>query len=405
MFLPRGHGLQIFLDSLIGQQIKPKNMIDDPQIAEIVESIAKIFKKNDYYNEECFKDLMKAVNGYYNEPCFKELVKKIALDFEKEESLSEPGILQLLEDGGNKLQSIQDVVIVIWDQAFRTLEYEVELLRWSLLRVDPKSNFAIFAIASNGLCVASEISWLLRGGYADGAMARQRTLLELISVTGFMVYVGRDIDKDIGTRWLDSEHVTRFKIYDKKIKALEDRKAKTGLTPEEEGFYNSHLSVYHDAKKKYDDLIEKYGPEFKGKYGWAKKALNEINIERVAKGKKKVNVGHDGIRAVTLPFLEHLYVLGNFAVHGGEEPIRAIYPIGGDYSKKSLTLGPTIFGIEHVLKDTVKLVHILAALITFAFNNENCAIASAVIKALDLQLQTDIEKCIKNRELYLHDST
>jgi len=106
-----------------------------------------------------------------------------------------------------------------------------------------------------------------------------------------------------------------------------------------------------------------------------------------------------------LPFLEHLYVLGNFAVHGGEEPIRAIYPIGGDYSKKSLTLGPTIFGIEHVLKDTVKLVHILAALITFAFNNENCAIASAVIKALDLQLQTDIEKCIKNRELYLHDST
>ncbi len=166
---------------------------------------------------------MSAVTGYYNEPYFKTLVERITQDFEKEISLSEFGVLSLLKDQACEIQCSQDDIGIIWDQALKTLDHQVDLLRWALLRVDRKSNVAIFAIAVNGLCTASEICWLLRGGYADGAIARQRTLFELVSVTGFMVYVAREIDKDIGTRWLDSEHIERFNIYDKRIKDLEKK--------------------------------------------------------------------------------------------------------------------------------------------------------------------------------------
>jgi hypothetical protein len=173
-----------------------KKIIADPRLAMIFES-----KK--CYNNEGFRELMSATSGYYDKPYFKKLVEKITQDLEKERSSSEFGLLSLLQNLACEIQQSQDNICIIWDPALKILECQVNLLRWSLLRVDPKSNVAIFAIATNGLCVASEICWLLRGGYADGAMARQRTFLELISVTGFMVSVSRDIDNDIGTRWLD----------------------------------------------------------------------------------------------------------------------------------------------------------------------------------------------------------
>jgi len=373
-------------------------MIDDPQLAKMAESLAKIVEDRGYHNDECFKEITKAAKGYYNEPCFLDLVKKITFDFETERSLSEPGILSLLEEGANYHQQIQDVVGIVWDRALKTLDYEVGLLRWSLLRVDPDSNFAIFAIASNGLCVASEISWLLRGGYADGAIARQRTLLELVSVIGFMVYVANEIDKDIGTRWLDSLHIVRFKYADRRIRELEKKKAKAGLTSEEESFYSSHLPAYIDIKAKYDEVIKKHGADFAKKYGWARPAINKINVKRVAEGLNKLDYNHKSIMVVTLPFLESLHIIGNFAVHGGEEPIRSLYPIGGDDCRSTVTFGPTIYGIDYVISETSQLMHILAAFVTFAFNNEDAAIASAMMKALDVQLPTDIKYGIKYKE-------
>jgi hypothetical protein len=343
---------------------------------------------------------MKTVNGYHTEPCFKDLVKKIALDIEKERSLSEPGILSLLEEGASKHQSIQDVVGILWEPALKTLEYEVDLLRWSLLRVDPNSNFAFFAIASNGLCVASEICWLLRGGYDDGALARQRTLFELVSVIGFMVYVAREIDKDIGTRWLDSQYIVQFKISDRRIKDLDKKKAKTGLTPEEERFYSSHMPAYLAIKAKYDDVIKKHSTDLAKSYGWARPAIKKINEKRKSEVLKELNYVHKSIKEVTLPFLESLHIIGNFAIHGGEEPIRSLYPTGGDDSKNSLTLGPTIYGIDHVITDTSRLVRILAVFVTFAFNNKDYAIASAMIYALDIQLPNDIKNGIKIRNAF-----
>jgi hypothetical protein len=375
-----------------------KKIIADPRFAEMFES-----KK--YYNNSGFKGLMCAVTGYYNEPYFKELVEKITQDFEKEKSHSEFGLLSLLQEWACNIQHSQDDIDIIWDQALKTLEYQVDLLRWALQRVDRKSNKALFVISANGLCVASEICWLLRGGYADGAIARQRTLFELVSVTGFMVYVAREIDKDIGMRWLDSEHIVRFKTYNKRIKDLEKKRAKIGLTSEEESFYRSHLPAYEEAKKKYNEVIEKYGSEFDNKYGWARQALKEINSKRVADGFDKVDLGHKGIREVTLPFLEHLHVLGNFSVHGGGEPFRAIYPMGGDGSNRTLPLGPTFYGIEHVIPDTTRLIGMLAAFVTFGFNDEDSAVASAVIRALGSRSPDEIKECIRKRELFLRNDS
>ncbi|MBN1236554.1 MAG: hypothetical protein JW999_11000 [Methanotrichaceae archaeon] len=379
-----------------------ENLIADPRIAKI----AKVFESKKYYNNKCFEELMAAVKGYYNEPCFKELVAKITKDFEREKTLSEFGMLSLLRDGDNNIQQAQDNVFAVWEQALKTLEYQVDLLRWSLLRVDQRANFAVFAIASNGLCVASEICWLLRGGYADGAIARQRTLTELVVIAGFMVFVGREIDKDIGKRWLASGYVAWFKLYDKIFKTLETKKAKAGLNPEEESYYNSRLNKYLYFKKKVEELSEnsKYGPEFKKKYGWAQEALKKINEKRVAEGNDKVELGSAGIRKFTFHFLEPLHIRGNFAVHGGEEPTRALYPIGSD-DGNAFTLGPTPYGIEYVIDDTSKLVRILASQVSFAFKNEDTVIASAVIKALDRQRPAEIVECKRKRELFFHNST
>jgi hypothetical protein len=43
----------------------------------------------------------------------------------------------------------------------------------------------------------------------------------------------------------------------------------------------------------------------------------------------------------------------------------------------------------------------LAAFVTFAFNNEDSAIVSAIIKALDRQSPSEIDECLRKRKLFL----
>jgi hypothetical protein len=106
--------------------------------------------------------------------------------------------------------------------------------------------------------IAAEIRLLVRNGYADGAMARWRSLHELC-ITFLFLY---DNDHEVLQMYLDYEVI---ESYDKMIQ-YDDSLPKIGWTP-----------ISKKIRKNLEDqraqLILKYGKEFIKSYGWTMKIL------------------------------------------------------------------------------------------------------------------------------------
>jgi hypothetical protein len=117
---------------------------------------------------------------------------------------------------------------------------------------------ALIRIHARACLVFSEICSLLRSGHASGAYARWRTLHELAVVASFL----REHDDDVARRYLEHDSVQIYKA------ALMHRRYADRINeepPTDEEFER--------AKRDYDDLVAKYGREFKRDYGWAASVL------------------------------------------------------------------------------------------------------------------------------------
>lgn len=120
--------------------------------------------------------------------------------------------------------------------------------------------------------VTDEIVCLLRSGFADGAMARWRTLHEIAIVARFIADHGDDLAK----RYSDHQVVESFR-------AAEDYRA----CSERLGYEPLTESEFNDIRQEYDRVIRCYGEPFKTQYGWASDILGHKrpalkDIERAA---------------------------------------------------------------------------------------------------------------------------
>lgn len=129
---------------------------------------------------------------------------------------------------------------------------------------------------ARGCQVASEVHWLLKGGYADGAYARWRTLHEISVVADYLTQ-GKN---GLAQMYLDHLDVERYKI------ALQ---------------YQEHCSSFRwerlsedelDALKSgYDARIREYGQQFANDYGWAAQALHNRS-PKFSDIERQVDLGH-----------------------------------------------------------------------------------------------------------------
>jgi hypothetical protein len=113
-------------------------------------------------------------------------------------------------------------------------------------------------LQAQGCLVATEVLALLKAGFASGAHARWRSLHELAVTASFI----REHGKDTAERFLAHEHVEAFKaatLYQTHCRRLRQRR-----------YTRKEMEVFTLAR---DAAIQKYGPEFKGRYGWAAPAL------------------------------------------------------------------------------------------------------------------------------------
>lgn len=121
---------------------------------------------------------------------------------------------------------------------------------------------ALFGLQRRGCQVSAEIVTLLEAGFADGAMARWRTLFEIAVIADIL----HGADDATAERYLDHSDVDAKRAADRYMET--NPNAPSNPIPVEE---MAELTVRMEA------LEKKYGKAFKTPYGWAAELTGQAN--------------------------------------------------------------------------------------------------------------------------------
>ena len=123
---------------------------------------------------------------------------------------------------------------------------------------DDYSTQALIRLHARSCLVFSEVLTLLRSGYASGAHARWRTLHEVAVVAFFL----REHGDEVAHRYLEHDWI---QIYKSALvhRRYAQRLGHDSLTDEE----------FNESKRHRDELVARYGRDFKRDYGWAASVL------------------------------------------------------------------------------------------------------------------------------------
>lgn len=158
-----------------------------------------------------------------------------------------------------------------WHKGFDGLHLLIELSRdigadfhnrvaSSESRSRAKLNDALSRLHIRAIQIASEIMVLMENGYADGAMARWRTLHEVTCVASVLLEGGEAL----------AERYLAHEIVETRKGLRQYQQFQTQL-----GYKSFSKRECAEIERSYCDAIRLYGKEFQGDYGWAVKHLNK----------------------------------------------------------------------------------------------------------------------------------
>jgi hypothetical protein len=187
--------------------------------------------------------------------------------------------------------------------------------------------------------LALEILTLMKSGWADGALARWRTLHEIVVTAIFIKEKGSDTAK----RYIAHNTIVSYRqaeTYQKHYQSL----GSEALSTEE----------FNELKLRRDRLCEEFGSDFGKENGWASKALGRSNPQFI-----------DIEERVKLERFRPFYKLASNAIHAGFKGV--IHRIGIPHPRNEYVfVGPTIFGLADpgqnmaisINQITVNLLHL-----------------------------------------------
>jgi Family of unknown function (DUF5677) len=219
-----------------------------------------------------------------------------------------------------------------------------------------ESNFVFEAVCSlhaRAVLIAREVLCLLEGGFADGALARWRSLHELAVVSGFL----SERDNQLAEKYLLAREAQKYKA----IMESQDRIPRTGLEP----FGEKEIQ---QAKTLRDRLVQKYGTAIQRDYGWAAKALG-----------KKDPTFRSLEEAVGLDHLRPYFRWASDHVHSGYKP-HATFLGTSESPNPILLAGQSNSGLtEPAVQIALSLTQATAALLLVEPNFDHLVISQILI--------------------------
>ena len=192
------------------------------------------------------------------------------------------------------------------------------LLRSSEERESAVTAGVLLRLHARACQVTDEIACLMAAEFADGAMARWRTLHEIAAVALFL----REYGDPAAQRYADHEVIESARAardYDECCERL-------GYDP----MSQADLDEIHQA---HEDAVAKYGPSFNGPYGWSADAL----------GLKRPTL-RDVQAAVGIDHMKSYYRLASHNVHAN--PKGVFFKLGLLGDADVLLAGPSNVGLS-----------------------------------------------------------
>jgi len=224
----------------------------------------------------------------------------------------------------------------------------------------------ISRLHTRGCQVAAEILVLLENGYADGAMARWRTLHEVTVVAMFIATTGTKTAE----RYIDHQTVDSYKAVEFYCKTHIDL-----------GFKALSQKVQNKVRKNYEEALKKWGDDFKSEYGWASEALD-----------KKSPRFTDIEEFVKKASMRSYYKMASWNVH--TNPRSLFFRLGAIDSENIYLAGASNYGFtEPAQNASLSLLEITKLLI----DDNPCIEDSIIVRTLNL-IVAEIPKAFQQSE-------
>ena len=217
-----------------------------------------------------------------------------------------------------------------------------------------------------------EIIALVRNGYAEGALARWRSLHELNVTLHFISEHGEDVAR----RYFAHEIVESRKA----AREYSRVHAQLGYPP----LADSELD---EIERDYRRVVALYGPSFRGSYGWASDALGKDHIT-FSEIEDSVNLGH----------MRGYYRMASHGVHANPKGIT--FRMSQPPDQIGLIAGPSVYGLSDAITNaaitTMQICSVMAtewssidALVSVAILQKLCDEVNMAVVKVEERLNSD----------------
>lgn len=205
----------------------------------------------------------------------------------------------------------------------------------------PERQELLMRLHARSCQVAEEVVCLLQAGFADGAMARWRTLHE-IAVVSLLLSAN---DEELAQRYVSHDAVESYKAAREYTKHYETL-----------GFEEISDIELTALENEYTQAISKFGRSFKSQYGWAAELLGNLR-PTFADLEKEAAIDH----------LRTYYRMASHQVHSNPKGIFVKLGLMGEIDV--LLAGPSNFGLADPGQSTaLSLLQVTSALLLTAPN-------------------------------------
>ncbi|MHB0915208.1 MAG: DUF5677 domain-containing protein [Thermoleophilia bacterium] len=274
---------------------------------------------------------------------------------------------EMLKEHAELKESFENRLNMRWGKAFDLLEQLIavaheagEEFNREFRPEAVKDNDLVFEVLTQlharSCQVASEVLTLLESGYADGAMARWRSLQE-ITVTALFI---RGNGQDLAEKYLLHENIESYKG----ARQYQNYVTRLGYPP----YSEEELDQF---KKRKDELIGRFGSDYNNNYGWAAQALNKAK-PKFSDIEKKVELDH----------LRPFYKMASHNVHANPKGIT--FKLGLHDNTHVLLTGPSNYGLSDPgICTAISLSQITINLLTRKATLDHLIICRVISKILD----------------------
>ena len=251
--------------------------------------------------------------------------------------------------------NVENDIQYIWGRSLTMLEVLIEIsyeARVELERVSTPDIMkdelllrALLLLHARGRLISSEILHLLKGGYADGAYARWRTLYETAITARFI----------IDPKWINGrEELAERYLYHQNIMKLKKAKGyqKHCAEIEAEPISKDEMNILEAEKER---LCIRFGSKYNKKYGWAEQVLGDTFQERFDILEKAIGYEHMRPYFATSSNLIHAGAWGE-SFHLGMPPELDSLP-----DTERILLGSSVYGLTLPLHATSIYLELLTS--------------------------------------------